>query len=528
MYTILVVDDEPRHRKGLISLIQENHPEYKIYESKNGFDAINMITNYCVDIVITDIEMPVMNGIELLKYIHEKEIKIKTIVFSAYGEFEYAQQAIKMGVSDYVIKPVNRKSINETINKLVINLEQEKKLNIQKENLKITVSAYKNQLLNKWIRGHNISSDIYNINDVFSNNAGFISIIQYNIKDTPFFGDINKISQSINAHILPKKGEALVFNDNINKNRVIIIFSSKDNKFELKKNHLVFRNILKDIGQNIDAIGVSACFDHIKISLQKALTQAEDALKYQFYSDNKITYFEDISLTEYHYCKKLEEEKDIIHAILSKNKEKLIISINKLLNSLIQPGQPYISNLKDIIIEIIKNIIIETNNSFFHENRIMDKIENTINDCTSYQNLNGELANIMLEFMNEIHDHIENNNQNLFQKVIDYIEQNYFTDLSLEDMASKLYFSAPYFSKTFKRISGMNFSKYIQSVRIKKAKDLLINSNFKIYEIGNKVGYKDAKYFIRIFKKELGLTPKEYRRLSIDGIMDLKKNDTQA
>lgn len=521
MYAILVVDDEPRHRKGLVSIIREHHADYDIYEAKNGKQAINIISEHPIDIVITDIEMPVVNGIELLKHIHENDIKLKTVVLSAYGEFEYAQQAIKMGVLDYVIKPVNKESINKTIDRLISDLEKEKKLYIQKENLELALTEYKNQFFNNWVRGNKTGSGVYNIDEEISGSAGFISVIEYGNKDVAFFDETN-ISQRIKNN-MQSNNKVLAFEDDVNKNRIIVVYACDENEYEARKIRLLFNNFLRDIQHSADAcIGVSSHFNNIKEMPKEALIQAEHALKYHFYADNPITFFKDINIAEYKYCKKSEEESGIIKAILSGNKDELIVCINRLLESLVKPAHPYISNLKEVIINITKNVIAEVNNNLFEDSHIIAKAENTITDCRSYQNLSGELANIMLEFMSEFHAHKENNNQYLFRKVKDYLEQNYSADLSLEEVSSRFYLSAPYFSKVFKRINGMNFSKYIQLIRINKAKDLLVNSHMKIYEIGNKVGYRDVKYFIRIFNKELGLSPKEYRRLSVEGISDLK------
>lgn len=107
MYYILVVDDEPKHRKGLINMIKMFRPDYNVFGARNGQEALNFISTNPIDILITDIKMPIMDGLELIEKLMEHHKNIKIILLSAYAHFEYAQKAISLGAFDYLLKPID-------------------------------------------------------------------------------------------------------------------------------------------------------------------------------------------------------------------------------------------------------------------------------------------------------------------------------------------------------------------------------------------------------------------------------------
>lgn len=519
MYRILVVDDEPRQRKGLIATIQGNNNEYEIFEAKNGIQAKDIISSGCIDILITDIEMPGMNGIELIKYTFEHHIKIKTIIISAYSEFEYAQQALKMGVSDYVIKPVTKDNLRQSIFNVISRLEHERQAAIRKENMDIAYSKYNSQLLNLWLRGVEVPEDDYGIRDQLPDSAGCIVIAQYNILNDHICSS-TLVAQAIMLY-LEKECSILFCEDNISKNRFLMICSGRKPGFHIKDAHQFLKQVIEDLkpGAEIN-FGVSAYIENIRESPKNALKQAEDALRYQFFVNETITYFDDICVMDYSYYNRLDEENEIIRAIQSNDKEKVIYGVNSLLTRFYQPGRACFLNTKEVMLQIVKNIILEINNRVLNKSLILEKAENTILTCRNFQNLGGETINIILELMHEYHAYKENSNQNLLKMICAFIEDNYAKDISLEEISDLFFISAPYFSKVFKSMYGMNYSKYILYIRMKKAKDLLAHTHIKIYEIGNEVGYKDVKYFNRVFKKEMGISPNEYRRLCIEGIVE--------
>ena len=153
MYRIIIVDDEKIERTGIRFLLGQMNREFEIFEAVNGKDALEWLEQNRVDILLTDIKMPFMNGIELLEQVSVKYPEIKKLIFSGYGEFEYARQAMRFGVEEYILKPVDPAEFKNVMQKIVDGLDSEKK----EENRKAAeVSFFKEYVLNAIVNGAGI------------------------------------------------------------------------------------------------------------------------------------------------------------------------------------------------------------------------------------------------------------------------------------------------------------------------------------------------------------------------------------
>ena len=156
MLRIMVVDDEPRHRSGLISLLQSIRPDYLLFEARDGEEAMRMLRTIGTEIVITDIRMPNMDGLALIEKIARKYPAIKTVILSVYGEFDYARKALDMGAFAYILKPVSQAEVEKLLHRLEVLIESQRKeftdRELMKQKLTETVLAYNNHLYNQLIR----------------------------------------------------------------------------------------------------------------------------------------------------------------------------------------------------------------------------------------------------------------------------------------------------------------------------------------------------------------------------------------
>ncbi|NOV03918.1 response regulator transcription factor [Paenibacillus planticolens] len=134
MYNLLIVDDEPRHRDGLAKLIGKLRPEYHVFKAKNGHDALAIMADNTVDIVFSDIHMPQMNGLQLMEHFDNTDNPPKLVILSGYKQFEYAQAALRLGVCEYLLKPIDVKTINHTLDKIEQSIFKSKTHVIEAEN----------------------------------------------------------------------------------------------------------------------------------------------------------------------------------------------------------------------------------------------------------------------------------------------------------------------------------------------------------------------------------------------------------
>lgn len=353
MIKLVIVDDEKMIREGLASTMPWSDMGVEVVGTAgNGQAALEIIKDKKPHIVLTDIRMPKMDGLQLLKAISEENLKIKVVMLSGYDEFSYAQQAIKYGASDYVLKPINAEELQKLVRRLVQTFTEE------------------------------------------------------------VFEDL--------AYIKAKK------------------------------------NIEAELGQYITAIRS----ENRDLAIS-SLNKIADKLREQ-------TLVED----QFH---------------------KLYMDIaSSVLHALDEDGLKHAGKLRE---EYLKSFI--------------DLLNTASRD---------DLMQWLYSFTDKVSEFIKENKSdtysNVIKKAMAYIDQHYYEELSAQKVAEAVYLSPNYFSHIFKKIRKESFTDYLNKIRVEKAKELLSNNLYKVYEVSDMVGYSDYKYFSSVFKKIVGVSPTQYSELS--------------
>jgi two-component system, response regulator YesN len=350
---LVIVDDEKMIREGLASTMPWNDMGVEVVGTAgNGLTALEIIKDKKPHIVLTDIRMPKMDGLQLLKTISEENLKIKVVMLSGYDEFSYAQQAIKYGASDYILKPINAEELEKLIRRLVQTFTEE------------------------------------------------------------------------------------VFED------LAYIKSKKSIEVELLQYITAIRSTNRDIAIS---------------SLNKIL------------------------------------EKLRAQALVHDQYHKLYMEIiSSVLHALDEDGMKHAGKLRE---EYLKSFI---------------DLLNTANG--------DDLMEWLYSFTDKVSEYIKENKgdtySNVIKKAMEYIEEHYNEELSAQKVAEAVYLSPNYFSHIFKKIRKESFTDYLNKIRVEKAKALLSNNLYKVYEVSDMVGYSDYKYFSSVFKKIVGVSPTQYSELS--------------
>ncbi len=530
MFNIIIVDDEPRQRRGLTNIIGRLRPNYQINQFKNGNEALEFVKENKVEIIITDVKMPIMDGLEFLKKYQEIENNSKVIILSGYANFEYAQNAISLGAFDYILKPVDEDIIAEMLIKVEKSIEEEeehKKKEIQLlNNLNSTMQVYAEYEFNRWIKGEFNGGKLLEVKKYFHEDGeGWVIVTkisnQYtgteDIKENKnqFLDNIKYII----TEIVKPYGENISFYLSDNKNIIITIIRKNNNINEVK---------LRDFNERVDfikseyainiSIGISSRCNYIYDEAKKCFDEAMEALTLKFYfKDNIIITFSDekqIKKSNVFINSKYEEL--LNEYICKQNKIEAVNSMSHILAKFMENGYLEPNALKNNIIrvflKIIKDVEIFMRDDDYTE--ITMNIINIINSSANIDELKQSCNLIIIKIISIFERWKRNKNKIILDKCIKYIEANYMDDISLEDISEKFHFNSSYFSTMFKDGLGMNFVKYLLKLRIKKACELLLKSNKKIYEISALVGYKDSKYFNKVFKHEMNVCPDEYRHLN--------------
>ena len=533
MYKILVVDDEQRHRIGLSNIIKEISPKDEVYQAKNGQEAYQLVKENKIDI-ITDIKMPVMDGLKLIECLGEKVSEIKIIILTAYGYFEYAQKAINLGAFDYLLKPVDKNKVVEMLNKAKQAIERSRIEKQEKDELKKlldgTFPTYLEFQLNKWIKGKISKNKLAEIEKIFPY-KGPGTVIMIYLKN---FGEITanlsnttlekvKISAKYwMKEALNPVAHSLSFFLNDSRNTIMVTILIKRNECRsLPKDSLrPLHDFIKKLNTKCgicSIVGVGSLSENVIDDISQVFLQAQKALRYSFFLTEKeiIYYYEVKEYKENKIFMDIKKEFELTEAIQKLSKERAVCIFNDICSQMIKGGFPEPEQFKDAIIHIllyqIKNLF-----SAFDEERIstfVDGLENDLRECTNYNEFTLKCKYIIYKIIDTLDEQRNFSSDMLFNKCLEYINENYAQDISLDKVAEEFYFNSSYFSSLFKNKTGINFSQYLLHVRLRKGKELLESTDYKVYEIAEMVGYKDSKYFNRVFKKEFGVTPDEYRRL---------------
>ncbi|MGL5151642.1 MAG: response regulator transcription factor [Clostridium sp.] len=513
MYNVLLVDDEPLIRKGLLKIINWKALGCQVISDvSSGLEACDVLSREHIDIVISDIKMPEMTGIELSKYIYENKPNTKIILLTGYSDFTYAQAALKYNVIDFILKPTNTENIASAINKAKLSLikaqNNESKIKVLEEKMLSSNEKLKSTILNDIIHGiyekNTISQKLKEIDICLNNYYVLVS----KIKDTSCnIEDIIDIFPLIFSNVTN-------YNIILNNNTIATIVDSKNftntSIIDLCNESIT---MLKNFKSCDIFFGISNlyCDDSL---LPNGFIEANSALDFTFYDcvGEKIFVFGNCSAMEIDCSTTNNYVNNIINHLNNIEFNHLMNEIN-IMFKIFRDNKYSIDHIKHICILICSkcsDLLLNDSMSF------IDLIENPnifsdILSCSSIGKLHSILSNCI-----DITFYSLNNKPNEKNSIVDnargYISKNYNdTSLTLNEIANHVHVSNAYLSRLFKEKTGETISELIIKIRINKAKDLLRNTQMKIYEIAYEIGIDDPAYFSQLFKKRTGLSPKEYK-----------------
>lgn len=528
---ILVVDDEPIHRNGLVDMIRMLRPAYEIIEASNGNEALNIVNSKRIDIAITDIRMPIKDGLSFLEEVNNLLSKMKVIMLSGYADFEYAQRSINLGAIDYILKPVNEAIVNDILSKAERKIDEEKKREEENKRYNTSFPVYLEYQLDKFVKSRLNNTESQEILGLLNNYcSGFVLTTKIKNYDECNSDDLN--SYKINIKYLIKTALAphfhsLSFFDQDNENIMVTIITQEDKidvidifNFDLLK---VFVDQLKEQYSLDVSIGVGNRFDIEEHSIINSYKNSIKTVNYAFFFENStILTYKEIELVQFSSAfSRYVEETELYEAI---KREDYIASaeiLKSILNRFTAEQYPSPDSLKEVVAIILFNSSRLCQN-FIGDDEYSTLVNSIKQDIYKVQSF-VELERLSVDYLKKIIDIMSTNKVLRYEKIfIDckkYINEHYMEDLKLDDIANKFNFNPNYFSTLFKNYTNMNLSDYIFGVRMKKAKEYLKNNKLKIYEISDKIGYKDVKYFIRVFKKTYGMSPDEFRKFMANNLL---------
>lgn len=538
MFKLLVVEDEEIIRSKILHNVDwKGNGFSEVFEASDGIEALEIAKNNTIDILITDIQMPKMSGIDLIREIKALNRGIKSVIITAYSEFEYAKESVKLNVNDYILKPFKSKDLLEIVSRLLEEIIRERKERVEVENLRKQLresrKALQDKLLNDLL-GNTFVGDIDNNLDYLGmssikNREFFVAAVNINnfmelIKDEreeqkyicnlSLFNLINGILSEggikgyIQESIHPVYS---IINYKIDQ-MVIAVFCDADAFIPVLE--AVIERSRKELGFSV-TIGIGNSYQdlkHMHVSYKEACSAAMLSC---IYGRELVYKFNDFNFGNKGYSRQLHilvDTKlydDLKVGAFEEIKKDIAEIITRIKSSKLE---------LDAINTIIYNIILLScktiNELGFNVFEVMGDDFSLHFDVKEIDNL-VQLEEWFLSFFYKVNEFIcqkrSNRNENLIANVKNYIDNNYNKNITLTSISKDFGISSGYLSVLFNDYIGQNFIDYLSNMRISKAKNLLKSTDMKIYEIADRVGYRDAYYFSTAFKKIVGINPTDYR-----------------
>lgn len=524
MYSILLVEDEQIVRVALKSLIDwENNGFNPPFEASNGQQALEIIKNHPeVDVVLTDINMPVMDGLELIKELNKLEQAPDVIVLSAYDEYSLVRGAFKLGINDYIIKSqMEPESVLKVLSSTLQNS------NRMKQQSEATYKGYQRKAFLK-----RLLMEPYN---AFSMSE--IEHYQLKVRDKKMmicsllidgYAEIksryvNNSLDELTANMTETISVALEGNGAYE----VIAISPEEYAVVLSFEQFVKSKIYETIETMLQKVrlrlfhymnmSVSAGISEIDYgyeSLHKLYQEALECAKYRYLlGKGHNIYPEQVRcIVQVDHENLMDHKEPLLEALSKLDKKNAFEELTKLMNlignfkcSRIEEMSGYYMELLYIIIHHLHEMDDATVNVFEHNTDFLSMIRT----FDTKAEIDGWLTNLVGNLL----DYLINNNQGsqAIQKAKEYVQTHYMEKIALSDVSAYLELSEGYFSALFSAETGENFIHYLTVYRIEKAKKMLTKSNMKIYEICEAIGYENVEHFSRVFKKQVGVSPLQYK-----------------
>jgi two-component system, response regulator YesN len=519
---VLIVDDEKHVREGIKLLgAWEQNGIKEIYEAGNGEEAISLIQKYSPEIIFSDMKMPKMDGTQLLEWIKEHQPTSKTVVVTGYDDYYYMRKAIHFGSSDYLLKPIDPEILNQTLENAIKEWKKEEAERKKKESSYQLVNeikpVYRDRKLTQILNGDMKKEGLYEEFGLHLSQNYTAALVRVNGKtietfhgdrDLAYFTILNVINE-----ILVENECGIGFRYLSNKGEIVIIFW---NKFEQMVELLT--RIYRTIKNAMDIscpIAVGSMVNDFK--LMDSYHQAKQVLLNSNILDEAVTRVYRFELQPAIALKNLMSYTANIELAIQAGE---IGAFKELISQIANEILEYDSLSLIQLLHLENEYLVISNRWFKNYNlsvKVADDIEKRV-DLFFDQNGTFQLKEYKERKLREIAIFLEKikrralkKNSNIICDIEKYLQANFDREVKLQEISDHFYISREYISRKFKQEFNVNISDYIVKIRMDKAKSLLKNSQLKIYEIANMIGYQDDKYFRKVFKKVVGVTPNEYR-----------------
>lgn len=516
MYKVLIVDDEALIRDGLKCIMDWEEMGFDVCgEAGNGEDALSMILKLTPNLVLMDIRMPKLQGLDVVRLSREQGFEGKFIIISGYSDFKYAQEAIRYGVESYLTKPIDEDELSEAVSKIKEDLDAK---SLASDHIELYRKKAKDVILHELVHGTadtGYSLSQKDIEELDLESEVYQIVIYENFNRTPgsvtySFADLLKVTNRENHtfhHFEENQKDVILLKGNYALNRFGDFLShyqldtppQKDSPMDslflaygrpvnsLSEVHLSYEDALALMGRRFFCIQGQHTLGYEDLPNIEAETYDLQKEKLQEYTDFLVGYLQTFNRKK--VAETLSGLEDYLYNV----------------DSNISEVKLFLTDLYLRIKEKISLIYSSISIPFATNSSVIDFIEK--------KHYMYEIIQFLSEQFEMIMNATGNPSRNsVLDDILYYIDHNYQSNIKLETIAPLFGYNSAYLGKIFNKTVGESFNSYIDHMRIEHSKELLIQSTGKVYEIAEKVGYRNVDYFHKKFRKYVGESPAEFRK----------------
>lgn len=530
MYTLLIADDEPLIRNGVKNIIDwESLGFSNIFLAEDGQEALDIIRSNKVDLVLTDIVMPFMDGLELSEILAKEFPQIHVVILTGHEDFEYAKQSVDLGVKNYILKPVGAQTLYNKMKKIceALHIENKQKeyISNMKKQLQQSLPALRVQMLNRIVCNASSHTSKYlerckSLGINLEEGPFMVASVEMEMRtlaeedyDLYLFAGQNIASECVGE-------EHYVFEDV--RGRIAIVFRcsllGEDYHDIVYQTMCVIQKAIYNNLQVENTCGTGSGAESCE-ELHESYINAKRAVdcKYSLGSNN-VYDIEDLGYLEKSFYYPQKETKSLVKAVKFGSAQEVSEAVRQIVHAGNKERSLSGVNMKMIYIEAVTSLLREL--SDFKE--VSEEIWNDgfafYRDIDRWDNLE-TMENKLFDFAWKVRGELEtvqsNSGTRVIEKVKEFVAANYKNpDLSLTSAAEFACVSTGYLSGLFKKEAGTNFIKYLTDVRMEKSMELLRSTDLKTYEIAYETGFANPHYFSISFKKYTGMSPSDFRQRS--------------
>lgn len=529
LYSVLLVDDEEEVFQVIMKKLDWESMGFRIAGyARNGVEALEMAEELQIDVVMTDIKMPYMDGLTFCRKLKELYQKTKIIIFSGFDEFDYAREAIKVEAEEYILKPINANELREVFERIKSNLDKEldEKRNIDKlreyymESLPVLQENFFISLMDGRISEEQIEKYIADYQIDLKGPYYVVTILHIsaavpdgeNASMDPFLQTLSvkklleeQLRFSWNSRIIIYLGDILVITQMPGEDSIARLTDTMDRICRMAK-HICNASVTAGVGYVCNQPG----------ELAQSYQGARSAVSYRvLYGNTRAINIAEIDPQE---NVDMPWEEPFIQRIFKEIKMGETGELKEVIEKLtvqITNSKMSLQKYRILLMELVTELFRFSGNNHINLDEILGENSDAytqVLQLESTQALKEWLENVCIGMQRQILHERQDTTKSFVTKAMEYVEEHYGDqDLSIETVCNYLSVSAAYFSTVFKKETGKTFINYLTDYRMNQAVELLMEKGEKTYVIAEKVGYSDPNYFSYAFKKQFGMSPSKYK-----------------